>query len=74
MPCANTSGMPAACAISWSRWIGLMSPEAPANSESVVREIGSILRAGSSVPTAMSAIVASSVSPERCDITAPYEA
>ena len=44
MPCAKTSGMPARRATSMSMWIGLWSPEAPANSASVVRFTGGELQ------------------------------
>ena len=45
MPCANTSFMPAPRAKSMSMWIGLWSPEAPANKARVVRLIGGNLLA-----------------------------
>src|SRR6218665_2507403 len=54
MPCANTSSRPALRAKSMSMWIGLWSPEAPAYSASVVREIAGNCSAGMLSPTCMS--------------------
>jgi hypothetical protein len=51
IPCATTSGMPAARAKSMSVWMGLWSPDAPANSPSVARVSGGSASAGSSSPT-----------------------
>src|SRR3990167_8620461 len=51
MPCANTSFMPAFLAKSMSMWIGLWSPEAPANRASVVRLIGASCNTGRASPT-----------------------
>ena len=53
MPCANTSGMPALRAKSMSMCTGLWSPEAPANSASVVRFTAGSVSGGSSWPTSM---------------------
>ena len=52
MPCAKTSFMPALCAKSMSMWIGLWSPEAPANRASVVRLMGGSCSTGMASPTA----------------------